>query len=84
MAFIRTCIILPVALFCTLFTNAQTVSYPAQSSQLLKATAQDAAMLLQKAVSGSQFSVSSYIALPRFCHYPQSNVPGTKRWHQLY
>ena len=47
-----------------LFANAQTVSYPFISSQLLKTTAEDAAMLLQKAVSGSQFTTGAYSVMP--------------------
>lgn len=64
MAFIRNCFITAVTMLCVLFTNAQTVSYPLQSSQLLKSTAEDVAMLLQKAVAGSRFSTGSYITLP--------------------
>lgn len=41
-------------------TKAQTVYYPEQSSDLLKATASDIAMLLQKAVKGSSFRVEAY------------------------
>ena len=51
MAFIRNCVITAVIAFCILQNvKAQTVYYPAQSSQLLKATAEDAATLLQKAI----------------------------------
>ena len=64
MAFIRYCFIMAVMTLCILFTNAQTVSYPVQSSQLLKSTAGDAAMLLQKAVSGSQFTTAGYSVMP--------------------
>lgn len=49
---------------CILFTNAQTVSYPVQSSQLLKSTAEDAAMLLQKAIPGSHITTTTYSGLP--------------------
>ena len=65
MAFIRNCFVTGVTMLCVLFTNAQTVSYPLQSSQLLKSTAEDAAMLFQKAVAGSQFSLSAYTGLPQ-------------------
>ena len=65
MAFIRNSFVISVTLLCVLFTNAQTVSYPLQSSQLLKSTAEDAAMLLQKAVAASQFTSSIYSGIPQ-------------------
>ncbi|MEP7238048.1 MAG: T9SS type A sorting domain-containing protein [Ferruginibacter sp.] len=65
MAFIRKCFVIAITMLCVLRTNAQTVSYPLQSSQLLKSTAEDAAMLLQKAVAGSNFSFSAYTGLPQ-------------------
>ena len=65
MAFIRKCFVTLVTLLCVLSASAQTISYPLQSSQLLKSTAQDAAMLLQKAVAGSHFSLSTYTGLPQ-------------------
>ena len=65
MAFIRKCLIILVILFCVFVTNAQTVSYPLQSSQLLRSTAEDVAMLLQKAVAGSQFTNAAYSTLPQ-------------------
>ena len=65
MAFIRKCFVIALTMLCVLRTNAQTVSYPLQSSQLLKSTAEDAAMLLQKAVPGSQYSLSAYTSLPQ-------------------
>lgn len=64
MAFIRNCFIIAVCTFCVIYSDAQTVSYPIQSSQLLKSTAEDVAMLLQKAVSGGQFTTVAYSALP--------------------
>jgi hypothetical protein len=65
MAFIRNCIIIAVTVFCIGYNaKAQTVYYPAQSSQLLKATAEDAAMLLQKAITGSKFNTQSYNTMP--------------------
>jgi len=65
MAFIRNCIIIAVLFFCIGYNaKAQTVYYPAQSSQLLKATAEDAAMLLQKAIPGSKFIIQTYTAMP--------------------
>jgi hypothetical protein len=51
-------------MICVVFTNAQTVSYPVQSSIVLKATATDIAQLLQKAITGSHFTTGSYSALP--------------------
>jgi len=65
MAFIRNCIITAVTVFCIGFsTKAQTVYYPALSSQLLKATAEDMALLLQKAIPGSRFTTQAYTNLP--------------------
>ena len=60
MAFLRYCVITAVWVFCIYSTTAQTVYYPAQSSDLLKATAADIAMLLQKAVKGSSFKSEPY------------------------
>ena len=65
MAFIRNCFVISVTMLSVLFTNAQTVSYPTQSSQLLKSTAEDAAILLQKAVTGSQFTTLAYSGIPQ-------------------
>ncbi|HNU87871.1 MAG TPA: T9SS type A sorting domain-containing protein [Ferruginibacter sp.] len=64
MAFIRCCITTAVFAFCMLHTQAQTVFYPQGSSQLLKSTAEDAAMLLQKAIKSSQFSIQTYNTIP--------------------
>jgi hypothetical protein len=65
MAFIRNCVITAVIALCIGYnTKAQTVFYPARSSQLMKATAQDAALLLQKAIPGSQFNTQEYTSIP--------------------
>ena len=64
MAFIRTCFVMALCVIGMLCTNAQTVSYPLLSSQLLKSTADDAAMLLQKAIPGSHFTTQSYSNMP--------------------
>ncbi|MGG9961903.1 DUF4838 domain-containing protein [Ferruginibacter sp. SUN106] len=65
MAFIRNCVITAVIALCiSLNAKAQTVYYPSRSSQLLKATAEDAAMLLQKAVNGSKFITQAYTTIP--------------------
>ncbi|MEP7256077.1 MAG: T9SS type A sorting domain-containing protein [Ferruginibacter sp.] len=64
MAFIRTGFVITLCVIGTLCTKAQTVSYPLLSSQLLKSTAEDAAMLLQKAIPGSQFTTQSYSNIP--------------------
>ncbi|MEO6252536.1 MAG: T9SS type A sorting domain-containing protein [Ferruginibacter sp.] len=64
MAFIRNCFVIAVMTLCILFTKAQTVSYPPLSSQLLKSTAADVAMLLQKAIPGSQFTTTIYSIIP--------------------
>ncbi len=64
MAFIRCCLTTAVLVLCMLYTQAQTVFYPQGSSQLLKATVEDAVMLFQKAIKNSQFSTQSYNSLP--------------------
>jgi hypothetical protein len=64
MAFIRNCFVITVLFFCMFYTKAQTVYYPAQSSQLLKATAEDIAMLLQKAIPGNHFITGEYSSPP--------------------
>lgn len=64
MAFIRNCFVIAVMTLCMLFTKAQTVSYPSLSSQLLRSTAADVAMLLQKAIPGSQFTTAAYNNIP--------------------
>lgn len=64
MAFIRCCITTAVLSFCILYTQAQTVFYPQGSSQLLKSTAEDAAMLLQKAIRGSHITIQTYTSMP--------------------
>lgn len=64
MAFIRNCFFIAVAALCVFNSNAQTVSYPLLSSQLLKSTAEDAAMLLQKSMPGSQFTTQPYSSMP--------------------
>ena len=65
MAFIRISFVIAMAMFCVLFTNAQTVSYPVQSSKTLQSTAADVAVLLQKAIPGSQFTSGAYNILPQ-------------------
>jgi hypothetical protein len=51
--------------FCFVSTlHAQTVYYPAQSSDVLKVTAGDIAELFTKAVPGSKFAVQEYTSLP--------------------
>lgn len=64
MAFIRNCTVLAVMALLMSFTNAQTVSYPALASQLLKSTATDAANLLNQAKPGSNFITEEYSTLP--------------------
>jgi hypothetical protein len=65
MAFIRNCIICAVMVFSIgINAKAQTVYYPALSSQLLKATAEDMAGLLQKAIPGSNFTTQAYSSAP--------------------
>ncbi len=65
MAFIRNCVTTAVLLLCiSLNVKAQTVYYPALSSQLLKATAEDMALLLQKATPGTVYNTQPYTAMP--------------------
>lgn len=45
-------------------TQAQTVYYPAGASQLLKSTADDIAMLFQRAIAGSHFTTQAYNTIP--------------------
>ncbi|HMO62277.1 MAG TPA: T9SS type A sorting domain-containing protein [Ferruginibacter sp.] len=70
MVFVRYCLLTAAGLCCMLQSNSQTVYYPAQASSLLKATAADMAMLLQKAVQGSSFSTQAYSVMAR----PQSGI----------
>jgi hypothetical protein len=65
MAFIRNCFVITIAIFCVLFTKAQTVSYPVQSSKMMKETAGDIAALLQKAVTAGQFTAAAYTTMPQ-------------------
>ena len=65
MAFIRNCFVIAMSVFCVLFTNAQTIGYPVQSSTLLKSAAGDVAIILQKAIPGSHFVTGAYSALPQ-------------------
>ncbi len=80
MAFIRNCFVIAIAMFCVLFTNAQTVRYPVQSSKTLQSTAEDVAMLLQKAIPGSQFTSAPYTALPHsgFIFIYDSTISGSQ------
>lgn len=64
MAFIRYCFFMAVFAFCMVSTKAQTIFYPLKSSRLLKATAEDAATLLQKATTGNIYSLQTYTQLP--------------------
>jgi len=64
MAFIRNCFVTAVTVFCMSGTEAQTVGYPLLSSRLLKSTAEDAAILLQKAMPGSHFITQAYSGTP--------------------
>ena len=64
MAFIRNSFVTTALFFCIVHTKAQTIYYPAHSSQLLKATAGDIAMLLQKAINASHFNTAEYSSPP--------------------
>ena len=80
MAFIRNCFVITSMFFCVLFTNAQTVRYPVQSSKTLQSTAGDVAMLLQKALPGSQFTSGVYTVLPQsgFIFIYDSTITGSQ------
>ena len=80
MAFIRKCFVIAIAMMCVLFTNAQTISYPVQSSKTLKETAGDVAMLMQKAISGSHFTTGAYSVLPQsgFIFIYDSTIKGSQ------
>jgi|GEM_PF-927065 len=61
MAFIRKYLLTAaLGLLAYVPTQGQTVYYPAGQSQLLKTTAEDMAMQLQKAVAGSHFTAQQY------------------------
>ena len=60
MVFIRNCLITALCLLCMIYTQAQTVYYPSAASDVLRSTASDIAMLLQKAIRDSQYKVQSY------------------------
>lgn len=64
MALIRFLLTATVWLFAYVNVQAQTVYYPAGASQLLKSTAEDMAMLLQRSVAGSHFTAEAYNSLP--------------------
>jgi Secretion system C-terminal sorting domain len=65
MAFIRNCVTTAVTALCILLNaKGQTVYYPAGSSLMLKSTAEDAAALLQRAVTGSHYNVQTYTVMP--------------------
>lgn len=64
MAFIRNRFLPAVLMFCFYTVKAQTVYYPAQSSQLLKTTAEDMATLLQRSIAGSHFTAQPYSSQP--------------------
>lgn len=64
MAFIRMCIFIILSNISLPASYAQPVYYPAQASTLLKSTAQDVALLFQKAINNSTFSPQQYVAMP--------------------
>ena len=64
MAYIRNCFFLAVLFFAFTPVKAQTVYYPAHSSQLLISTAEDIARLFEQAIPNSRFTVQEYINLP--------------------
>lgn len=64
MAFNRCLLTAAACLLAYVNTRAQTIYYPAAQSQLLRSTAGDMAMLLQKAIAGSHFTVQEYNAMP--------------------
>ncbi|MBL0356775.1 MAG: T9SS type A sorting domain-containing protein [Chitinophagaceae bacterium] len=64
MALIRYLLTAAVWLFAYVNIQAQTVYYPAGASQLLKSTAADMAMLLQRSIAGSHFIAQPYNSVP--------------------
>ena len=64
MAYIRNCFIAAVLACCFAPANAQTIYYPAHSSELLKSTAEDMAMLFQKAIPSGHFTTQEYSVIP--------------------
>src|SRR5688572_9038469 len=64
MAFNRCCLITALCLFFLSNTSAQTVYYPAGCSDLLQASAQDMAELLQRSIPGSKFETKAYASDP--------------------
>lgn len=64
MAFIRNCFIIAITTLYAINITAQNIGYPASASQLLKTTAADAAMLLNKAMPGSNFIAAEYALAP--------------------
>lgn len=80
MAIIRKCFVIAMASLCVLFTHAQTISYPVQSSKTLKSTAEDVAMLLEKAIAGSHFITATYGIQPQsgFIFVYDSTITGSQ------
>ncbi len=65
MAFIRNCLTTVVIIICfAKNAKAQNVYYPQHASQLLKGTAEDMAMLLQKAMPGAIQNIQQYTTIP--------------------
>ena len=57
-------IFISICLLLSFSANCQTVYYPAKASKLLQSSANDMAMLLQKAIKGSSFTALPYTTLP--------------------
>lgn len=64
MVFVRYCMIAAVWFMCICNAHSQVVYYPAQASSLLQSTANDVALLFQKAISGSHFTTEPYNVMP--------------------
>ena len=58
-------IIFLILICCVTTLHAQTVYYPSQSSDLLKLTATDVAVLFNKAIPESKFSIQEYSSMPQ-------------------
>lgn len=64
MAFIRACLVATTMLFCMLHTEAQTIAFPAGSSELLRSTAEDMVALLKRANASFQVTSKEFNSIP--------------------
>lgn len=64
MAFIRICLVTTTMLLCILRPYAQSILYPAGSSQLLRSTATDVSKLFGRSNPGFNFNTTEFNKLP--------------------